>query len=206
MKISTSILSANDRIQAIKKLNNTNTDYIHFDVMDNKFVPNQSLSIKEIIEYANVCNKKIDIHFMVEEPLNYLKEIKYINFHNITVHLEIDNLENVIKELKKINTKIGLAIKPNTDINLLDKYLNDIDIILIMSVEPGFGGQKFIENTPERIKIIKEKIKNKNIILEVDGGINNETIKLVDVDIAVAGSYIINADNYQHQIDLLKGE
>ena len=143
---------------------------------------------------------------MVEKPLDYIKRLQHIKFHNITVHLEIDNLDNIIKGLKKLNTKIGLAIKPKTDINLLDKYLNDIDLILIMSVEPGFGGQKFMDKTPSRIKAIKEKIKNKNIILEVDGGINNETIKLVDVDIAVAGSYIINTDNYQQQINILKGE
>lgn len=206
MKISTSILSSKTRVETIKKLNNTTTDYIHFDIMDNIFVPNKTFSIEEIKEYAKVCNKKIDAHFMVEDPISYLEKLKEVNFNNVTIHIEIENVDYIIKYLKQKNIKVGLAIKPNTDINLLDKYIDDIDLILVMSVEPGFGGQKFIENTPNRIKDIKKKIKNKNILIEVDGGINNETIKLVDVDIAVAGSYIINNDNYQQQINKLKTE
>jgi len=206
MKISTSILSSKTRVETIKKLNNTTTDYIHFDMMDNKFVPNQAFSIKEIKEYANVCNKKIDAHFMVEDPISYLEKLKEIDFNNVTIHIEIENVDYIIKYLKQRNIKVGLAIKPNTNVNLLDKYIDDIDLILVMSVEPGFGGQKFIENTPNRIKEIKRKIKNRNILIEVDGGINDETIKLVDVDIAVAGSYIINNDNYQQQINKLKTE
>ena len=203
MKISTSILNANDRIEAIKKLNKTTTDYIHFDVMDNYFVPNLAFSIKEINDYASVCNKKIDVHFMVERPLDYLKKIDNIKFDNIIVHLEIEDVDNVIDSLAKYNTKIGIAIKPNTNIDLLDKYLDRIDLILVMSVEPGFGGQKFISNTTNRIKEIRKKIGNRNIMISVDGGINDETIKLADVDIAVVGSFITNNDDYQKQIDLL---
>ena len=203
MKISTSILNANDRIEAIKKLNKTTTDYIHFDVMDNYFVPNLAFSIKEINDYASVCNKKIDVHFMVERPLDYLKKIDNIKFDNIIVHLEIEDVDNVIDSLAKYNTKIGIAIKPNTNIDLLDKYLDRIDLILVMSVEPGFGGQKFISNTTNRIKEIRKKIGSRNIMISVDGGINDETIKLVDVDIAVVGSFITNKDDYQKQIDLL---
>lgn len=206
MKISTSILSSKTRVDTIKKLNNTTTDYIHFDMMDNIFVPNQAFSIEEIKEYANVCYKKIDAHFMVEDPIYYLERLNHIKFNIFTFHIEVDNVDKIIKELKKYKYKIGLAIKPNTDINLLDKYLDDIDLILVMSVEPGFGGQKFIDKTPNRIKEIKKKINNRNILIEVDGGINNDTIKLVDVDIAVAGSYIINNKNYQQQIDKLKTE
>lgn len=204
MKISTSILNANDRIEAIKKLNKTTTDYIHFDVMDNQFVPNLAFSIKEINDYASVCNKKIDVHFMVERPLDYLKKLDNIKFDNIIVHLEIDEIDNVIDKLAKYNTKIGIAIKPNTDIDLLDKYLDRIDLILVMSVEPGFGGQKFISNTTNRIKEIRKKIGNRNIMVSVDGGINDETIKLADVDVAVVGSFITNKDDYQKQIDLLR--
>ena len=204
MLISTSILSSNNRIDTIKKLNKTTTDFIHFDIMDNIFVPNKAFSLEEIKEYAKVCNKKIDIHFMVKDPLEYLNKLKEISFHNVTFHVEIDNIDKIIKYLKLNNTKIGLAIKPKTDINILDKYINDIDLILVMSVEPGFGGQKFIENTPNRIKEIRKKIKDKNIILEVDGGINDETIKKVNVDIAVAGSFIVNSENYEQQINKLK--
>ena len=204
MKISTSILNANDRIEAIKKLNKTTTDYIHFDVMDNQFVPNLAFSIKEINDYASVCNKKIDVHFMVESPLDYLKKLDNVEFDNIIVHLEIDEIDNIIDNLVKYNAKIGIAIKPNTDIDLLDKYLDRIDLILVMSVEPGFGGQKFISNTTNRIKEIRKKIGNRNIMVSVDGGINDDTIKLANVDIAVVGSFITNNDDYQKQIDLLR--
>lgn len=203
MKISTSILSSNNKIESIIKLNNTTTDYIHFDVMDNKFVPNKAFSINEIKEYAKVCNKKIDIHFMVEKPIEYLKQLNDIKFNNITFHIEIEDVSKNIALIKKLNTKIGLAIKPNTDLNLLDKYLDDIDLILVMSVEPGFGGQKFIDNTINRIKEIRKKIKDRNILIEVDGGINDQTIKLVDADIVVAGSFITNYKDYQKQINLL---
>lgn len=204
MQISSSILSTADKKEAINKLNNTNIDYIHFDIMDGLFVANKAFSIEEIKEYAKITNKKIDAHFMVENPIYFLNNLKDIDFDIFTFHIEVDNVDEIIKKLKKTYYKKGLAIKPNTNINTLKPYLDDIDLILIMSVEPGFGGQKFIENTYDRIKEIKEMIKDKNILLEVDGGINNSNIKSLDVDISVVGSYITNSNNYQIQIKNLK--
>lgn len=204
MKISGSILSSNDKVNAIEKLNETNIDYIHFDVMDNKFVPNEAFGILEIKKYASICNKKIDAHFMVEDPLYYLNELKDIDFEFFTFHLEVDDIDKIIKELKNTNYKIGISIKPNTNIEKLKKYLDDIDLILVMSVEPGFGGQSFIENTYNRISEIKKIIGNRNILIEVDGGINNTNINKIDADIAVVGSFITNYENYQNQINLLK--
>ena len=205
MKIATSILNAKDRKESIIKLNNTNTDYIHIDVMDNIFVPNYQLPIKEVNELISVTQKKFDIHLMVENPLTYIKELNSQNIDSITFHIEINkDINELIKIIKEKNIKVGLAIKPNTKINTLDNYLDKVDKILVMSVEPGFGGQKFIQNTPSRIKEIKNK--NNSILIEVDGGINNETIKDIKnvADIAVVGSYITNKEDYNEAINSLK--
>ena len=205
IKISTSILSSKDRINSIQKLNNTNSDYIHIDVMDNIFVPNYQFPLEEIKELSKYSNKPLDIHLMVANPKKYINSLDIKNIYNITIHIEINkNIDSIIELIKEKNCSVGLAIKPNTPLNIIDKYLKKVDIILIMSVEPGFGGQKFIENTTERIKYIRNK--NKDIIIEVDGGINNETIsKIKDIaNIAVVGSYITNKEDYEEAINNLK--
>lgn len=205
IKISTSILSSKDRINSIQKLNNTNSDYIHIDVMDNIFVPNYQFPLEEIKELSKYSNKPLDIHLMVASPKKYITSLDIKNIYNITIHIEINkDIDSIIELIKEKNCSVGLAIKPNTPLNLIDKYLKKVDMILIMSVEPGFGGQKFIENTTERIKYIRNK--NKNIIIEVDGGINNETIsKIKDIaNIAVVGSYITNKEDYEEAINSLK--
>ena len=205
IKISTSILSSKDRINSIQKLNNTNSDYIHIDVMDNIFVPNYQFPLEEIKELSKYSNKPLDIHLMVANPKKYINSLDIKNIYNITIHIEINkNIDSIIELIKEKNCSVGLAIKPNTPLNLIDKYLNKVDMILIMSVEPGFGGQKFIENTTERIKYIRNK--NKDIIIEVDGGINNETVsKIKDIaNIAVVGSYITNKEDYEEAINILK--
>ena len=211
MRISTSILNAKDRSDCVKKLNNTNTTYIHIDVMDGKFVPNIELNTKEEITCLNyLSNHKLDIHLMVENPMKYIEELSNMNIEYITFHIEVKkNIKKIISKIKDLGYKVGISIKPNTNIDKLIPYINDIDLILIMSVEPGKGGQQFLPNTPERIKKIKELIDNNRkditpIKIEVDGGINNETIKLLNnVDIAVVGSYITKSDNYYSKIESL---
>ena len=205
LKIATSILSSKDRIESIKKLNNTTTDYIHIDVMDNIFVPNYQLPSNEVNELSTISNKKFDIHLMVEDPLKYIKELTCNNIYNITFHIEINkDIDKLISIIKDKGYNVGIAIKPNTKIEVLNKYLNKIDMILIMSVEPGFGGQKFIETSTDKITYIKEHAPN--ILIEVDGGINKETINKVKdtTDIAVVGSYITNSNDYQEAINNLK--
>lgn len=205
INIATSILASKDRIESIKKLNNTTSDYIHIDVMDNKFVPNYQLPIDEVNNLSLYSNKKFDIHLMVENPEIFINKLTCQNIYNITIHVEINkDIHSIIKVVKNKGYNVGLAIKPNTPLKELNNYLNEVDMILVMSVEPGFGGQKFIENTVDRIKQIKEK--NKNLLIEVDGGINNETINKVKdiVDIAVVGSYITNSNDYQEAINNLK--
>ncbi len=205
MKIATSILAANDRIASIKKLNSTNTDYIHIDVMDNIFVPNYQLPTNEINELNEYTKKPFDIHLMVENPIKYIESINLSNTVCITIHLEINrDLKKIIDFIKSKKIEVGLAIKPNTDLRNIDKYINDIDKVIVMSVEPGFGGQKFIEESIERIKDIRKK--KKDIIIEVDGGINIDTINKIKhiADIAVVGSYITNSNNYDKAINDLK--
>lgn len=206
MKISVSILNAKDKKETIKILNNTDISYFHIDVMDGHFVSQTSIPVEETIELSRVSEKKLDIHLMHSSPLSYIEQIKDLkNIEYITIHLEIEeNIQNTLNKIRDYGFKSGISIKPNTDINKLIPYLNDIDLILIMTVEPGLGGQPFLENSPNRIKKIKELVKDKDILLGVDGGINDKTIKLLkDVDIAVVGSYITTSDNMIEKVKTL---
>lgn len=206
-KISTSILSAKDRIECIKKLNNTTTDYIHIDVMDGLFVPNYQLPINEVNELGKISTKSFDIHLMMEDPEAFIENLSITNIDSITFHVEIDkekNITDIINIIRRHGWKTGLAINPKTNIDALDKYIDIIDKVIIMSVEPGYGGQKFIESTIGKINDLR-RIKP-NILIEVDGGINDETIEKIkdNTDIAVVGSYIINSNNYEKTINELK--
>ena len=205
MQISTSILNSLNREESIKKLNYTKTNYIHIDVMDGLFVSDKQFTINEIKTLSNISMKKLDIHLMVENPINYVKELSNMKIEYITFHIEVDNnINNIISTIKEKDYKVGLAIKPNTDINLLKPYLDKIDLILVMSVEPGKGGQPFLETTPPRINKIKELIQGKDILIEVDGGITEKTIeKVPNANIAVSGSYIVKSDNYNEKINIL---
>ena len=205
IKISPSILASNNRIESIKKLNNTKADYLHIDCMDGIFVPNTQMPIEEILELEKYSNIPLDIHLMVESPDEYINKLANKNIEYITIHIEIDkNINNIINKIKTLGYKVGLSIKPNTDITSLLPYLNKIDLILIMSVEPGFGGQQFIPNSLEKAKKIREL--NQNITIEIDGGIKDSNIKEVKqyVDIAVVGSYITNSNDYNEAINNLK--
>lgn len=201
--ISVSILGIKEnKLKNYIKLDNTNCDSIHIDIMDNKFVPNTN-------EYEEkyIFNKDIDIHLMVEDVNYYIDKYKYLNPKYITFHIEVkQDINKLINKIKDLGIKVGIAIKPNTDINLLKPYLKDIDLVLVMSVEPGFGGQFFIENSTNRINEIK-KIKddyNYSYIIEVDGGINDKTIsKVSNASLKVVGSYITNSD-YQEKINIIK--
>ena len=205
IKISTSILASNNRLESIKKLNNTNTDYIHIDAMDGIFVPNTQLKIDEINNLEKISTKPLDVHLMTTNPETYIDNLKNKNIEYITIHIEINkNINNLINKIKSYGYKVGLSIKPNTNINTIIPYLNKIDLVLIMSVEPGFGGQKFIPSTLNKAKQLKEL--NKNIIIEMDGGINDTNINKIKeyIDIAVVGSYITNNIDYNQAINNLK--
>lgn len=209
MEISGSILSIKEKTkQIVKDFYNSGIDYIHIDVMDGLFVTNKSLEMIETKELTNQ-NQKLDVHLMVEDVKKYIDDYVKLNPEYITFHLEATNdILPLINLIKENNIKVGLSIKPNTDINLIVPHLKYLDLVLIMSVEPGKGGQEFIPSTLDRINFFYNyrNENNLNFKIEVDGGINDTTIKLLDkIDIAVVGSFITNG-NYKDQVLKLKGE
>lgn len=208
MKISASFLSIKDNLKEnIEILDKTNIDYLHLDIMDGEFVNNKTYSIDEIKNLLSNTNKAKDVHLMVSDVVKYINEFKTLNPEFITFHLEATNNPNeIISYLKQMNIRVGISIKPNTSVDTILSYLNDIDLILIMSVEPGLGGQEFIKDVVSKIDYLKKlkKEKNYNYVIEVDGGINDQTINYCqNADIVVVGSYITNSDNYQTQVDKL---
>lgn len=205
IKISASILSSENRIDSIQKLNNTNANYLHIDTMDGIFVPNKQMPIEEIIQLEKYTKIPLDIHLMVENPEQYLSYLANKNIEYITFHIEINkNINNLIDKIKSLGYKVGLSIKPNTNVEKIIPYLPLIDLVLIMSVEPGFGGQKFINQTLKKAKEIRNM--NKEITIEIDGGINDTNIQEIKkyVDIAVVGSYITNSIDFNQAINNLK--
>ena len=208
MKISTSLLDASDRISSVDKLNQTGISYLHIDVMDGKMVDNiQFQDMDEIKSISNLSHFKLQIHLMVEDVSSYLDRFIGLNIESITFHLETkqDILEN-IQRIHDMGYRCGIAICPDTDIQDIYPYLDKIDMILLMSVIPGRGGQSFILDTKDRIAMLKNYI-DKNylsVLIEVDGGINDKTISLVkDADVAVVGSYIVKSDNYIERVNSL---
>lgn len=209
MKLSISYLSIKENmLENMNKINDTSADYVHVDVMDGLFVSNKTKNIEEITKYLKVVNKPFDVHLMVKDIKKYVDEYERLNPKYITFHLEATNdISNMIKYIKDKGIKVGLSIKPNTDIDLLKPYLNSIDLVLVMSVEPGMGGQDFIDKSEDRINQLY-KIKEENnysYIIEVDGGINPNTVKkCIKSDIVVVGSFITSSNNYQDQIEKLR--
>lgn len=210
MKVSVSILGLGDRKKAISLLNNTNCDYIHIDVMDGSFVPNKQFTTEEINNLEIISKKKFDVHLMVDNPREYIENLDISNIEYIIVHSEIDkDIDELLDLIKSYNVKCGLSIKPNTDISILTPYLNKLDLILVMSVEPGFSGQEFISNSLDKVSKLKQIIKNNNldIVMAIDGGINGSNASLVKksgIDMVVSGSYVTNSLDYQDKINDLR--
>lgn len=209
MLISTSILSIKENIdEKILELNNLDTDYIHLDIMDGKFVKNKTRSFNQIVSDINNTTKKVDVHLMVKDVKKYVDKYLLIKPDIITFHVEaIKDIDSMIDYIKSHNVKVGLAINPNTSIEDLSFYLDKIDLVLVMSVVPGMGGQKFILDVEEKIdelRLLKDAYKY-NYIIEVDGGINNKTIlNTLNADMIVVGSYITNSSDYKKQINILR--
>lgn len=209
MLISTSILSIKENIdKKILELNNLDVDYIHLDIMDGKFVKNKTRSFNQIVSDINNTTKKVDVHLMVKDVKKYVDKYLLIKPDIITFHVEaIKDIDSMIDYIKEHNVKVGLAINPNTSIEDLSFYLDKIDVVLVMSVVPGMGGQKFILDVEEKIdelRLLKDAYKY-NYIIEVDGGINNKTIlNTLNADMIVVGSYITNSSDYKKQIKTLR--
>lgn len=192
MEISTSILNAEDRAKTINDLNNSLTDYIHFDVMDGEFVQNKQFSVDELVNLLKLSKKKNDVHLMVKHPLKYIEAIKDLSIDYITIHSEIEeDINNLLNYIKRNEIKCGLAVDLETDIDVIKPYFDQIDLVLLMTVKAGYGGQKFEEKVLEKIKEIPTNIK-----IEFDGGIDDKTILLVNrADIVVSGTYILKNIN-----------
>lgn len=206
MKISVSILSEKDNYKsAVLKLNETNSDYLHLDIMDGSFTEKSSFSFFESKDINDLSNKKLDVHIMSNNLDLILDDYISLKPEYITIHSEIENIQKYIDKIKQNNIKVGIALNPETDINILDSYLEKIDLILIMSVVPGKGGQAFMMEVIPKLKKLKELKKDYGFVVEVDGGINNESINHVKnyVDIIVSGSYVTNYNDYQYAINTL---
>ena len=208
MKVSASFLSSKNIPEDLKKLNDTDVDFIHVDIMDGKFVKNKTMPFKEMRHIYEYTSKRLDVHLMVEDPSNYIPLYAELNTEYITIHVEID--EDIDKDLKMIrdySIKCGLAINPDTKVSELVPYLPFLDEIIVMSVYPGAGGQSFIEETSDKIKELRALIDSYNldISINVDGGVNDKTKdKCVGANILTAGSYIVGSDNFQEKISSLR--
>lgn len=207
MKLSVSYLSVKKKEVAdvISKLDVTNTDFIHVDVMDGKYVPGKVNLFNFVENISSFTRKRLDIHFMVDKPLKMIDNYASLNAYCMTFHIDIsNNLDEVIEKTKSYGIKVGLALNPDQDIELIKPYLDKIDLILIMSVKPGLPGQKFMPSVIPKIKELRKLIKEekRNILLSVDGGVNLTNKKdLKDVDILVSGSFITNSPDYSKLID-----
>ena len=208
MLISTSFLSSKNLIHDLVELDKTDTDYIHVDIMDGKFVKKKTMPFKEMRNIYKYTNKRLDVHLMVKNPKKYIEDYASLNTDYISFHIESDeNIEKNLQLIKEYGIKSGLAISPDTEIKELVPYLPLLDLVLVMSVEPGAGGQDFIVKTKDKIKELKILLSeyNSDVKISVDGGINDRTKKYcTDCDILVSGSYIINGDDLQEKIDSLR--
>lgn len=197
MKVSVSILSSSIKASDIvKKLDNTECDFIHLDIMDGKFVENKTWTYSEAKKIVSYSNKKLDVHLMVEKPEKYIEDYALLNTDRIVFHYEIkESLDDLIEMINNYGLKAGIAINPDTNPEVVFPYLDKIDEVLVMSVYPGKSGQSFIENSLNKIKVIKEEILNRGLKTEVsvDGGINYDTANLckeAGVDILVSATYL----------------
>ena len=205
-KVSVSFLSSKNVIDDLIDLEATDTDFIHVDEMDGKFVKNKNTQFKILDRMSYVLQKRLDVHLMVKNPTKLIEKYITLNTEYITLHVELgDKILDYYNQIKSYGIKCGLAINPDTDVECIKDYLEYIDLILVMSVIPGAGGQSFIEDTTNRILKIKDMIKNKKILISVDGGINSDTVKKVNgADIVVSGSFVINGEDFQTQINKLR--
>lgn len=208
MKVSASFLKSKDIPKDLTKLNETDVDFIHVDIADGKFVKSKTMPFKEMRHIYEYTSKRLDVHLMVENPSEYIPLYAELNTEYITFHVEVDeDIDKDLQFIKDYSIKCGLAINPSTKVSELIPYLPYLDLILVMSVETGYGGQEFIKETENKLAEVKALLESYNIKAEicVDGGVNDKTRDMCyDATMVVAGSYITNSDDFQEKISSLR--
>ena len=210
MKVSVSFLSSVLKPNLIiDRINNTTADFVHVDVMDGKFVDNKTYAIGEVLKLSNCMKKPMDVHLMVNNPKKHIEKLALLNVEYITFHYEsVKNIEDVIDLIHNCGLKAGISIKPSTNASEIIKYLDKLDLVLVMSVEPGRSGQSFMNSVLYKIESLKKVIDEKGYktIISVDGGINEETARLVKdkgADMVVSASFLHDGDMIS-KVNLLK--
>ena len=210
--ISPSLLSADflNLSSEIEMLNRSQADWLHLDIMDGHFVPNITFGMPIVSQIKKIAKKPLDVHLMIETPEKYIVDFCKAGADILTVHIEgSTHLHRTVKLIKENGAKAGVAINPHTSVNQVFDILEELDLVLIMSVNPGFGGQKFIERSYEKIRLVKSEINSRklNVLIEVDGGVDNTNAsKLANsgVDVLVSGNYVFKSENPELTIINLK--
>ena len=212
-QISPSLLAADfaNLTKDIDMLNRSEADWLHLDVMDGVFVPNISFGFPVLQAVAKICKKPLDVHLMIVDPGKFTEQVKALGAYMMNVHYEAcPHLHRTIQQIHDAGMKAGVTLNPHTPVSVLEDIIQDVDMVLLMTVNPGFGGQKFIEHSIQKVKKLKQLIQStgSHALIQVDGGVNHDTaprLVAAGVDVLVAGSYVFGAENPEERIKELKG-